>query len=425
MSNLNGVIKAPVNISDVRGILGTNSGQVYDLCISDKIKMWAKHKPVSYPKVGVLTDSEFESIDYGLEPTVSPQSNPRYIEDAYWKYSPPTGGINSPYRLHDFDGYDHKALYPPIWGKETTFYPAFGGSVGLSVNPYAVQGDVNADNIKYSDLNSPRGSVSPTGLSNWYMCALYKDSAGYYHVKTSSESLAVAPMVNLTSDDVSSLGLSTVNYFLALSKNKHDTAIIFSQDADNEYLPALCSNPSEVQGKILVKTGTGITGGITGVASGRADSPAWLPNYERVIGPLPSPNPDGSYDSTVGFLAMSAIRSWTATLKITLKNGTDYARTMPRYNLSVQCFGNFNGVNSSAITVADGDLLDTSLASLSEITIPANGSIEFVVKLPSGFFIINSSGQQITPATGQKINPRIVLMYNGSSIASVYLRLSN
>lgn len=95
------VIVAPVSIDDVRRVLGDSSRDVGTLCKSNRVNMWSKKKPIRHNKIGVLTDAEFKAAAYGLY--FDPQASYR-IE---WTYQFPTGGISSPCRLSDFDGYNH------------------------------------------------------------------------------------------------------------------------------------------------------------------------------------------------------------------------------------------------------------------------------------------------------------------------------
>lgn len=108
--SVNKVINAPVSIYDVQRCLAKSANDVGNLCVADNINKWSKFKPVSYPAFGVITDTILKSINYGLDI----QSFSNYL-DAYNNgifYNPPTGGASSPYRLHDFDKYNHIAIAP-------------------------------------------------------------------------------------------------------------------------------------------------------------------------------------------------------------------------------------------------------------------------------------------------------------------------
>lgn len=51
MSHTNGIINAPVSISDVQQVLGVSSGDLGTLCQSNKINKFSKMKPVAFPYI--------------------------------------------------------------------------------------------------------------------------------------------------------------------------------------------------------------------------------------------------------------------------------------------------------------------------------------------------------------------------------------
>lgn len=127
-------IQRPVSVADVRQVLGASSNDVGTLCVNTNINKWARHKPINFPSVGVLSEADFkgstgdiaQGIFYGLKATTF--SDWGGIHDAGYDYvGRPKGGASSPYRLTDFDGYDHYAR-PNLWGDvaggETLYYNA-------------------------------------------------------------------------------------------------------------------------------------------------------------------------------------------------------------------------------------------------------------------------------------------------------------
>ena len=107
-----GLITPPVSINDVQRALGIGGGgDVGTLIRNGNVNMWAKYKPVPYRKFSVMTDADFADAEYGL-------SIPLYSKlydmctavvngTAGWSYNKPAGGLNTPYRFHDFANYDH------------------------------------------------------------------------------------------------------------------------------------------------------------------------------------------------------------------------------------------------------------------------------------------------------------------------------
>lgn len=125
-----GKVGAPVRTQDVATALGVSETRVGKLCTNyDKIKKWAKFKPVKHTKLTALTVDDRRSVHYGItniplynyqapmamrmagrgDSTFDPVNG--YASE-YWKYETP--GVNDPKRLGDFDQYNHTIATPPI-----------------------------------------------------------------------------------------------------------------------------------------------------------------------------------------------------------------------------------------------------------------------------------------------------------------------
>lgn len=113
MSFNNGNISAPVSIRDLQVCFFNSSTDLGTLCLASNINKWARYKPVRYNKVGVITEAERRSVNYGLY--IKPQANDQIylagiVRDClyspssnYWVYQAPRGANwNEPYRLSDF-----------------------------------------------------------------------------------------------------------------------------------------------------------------------------------------------------------------------------------------------------------------------------------------------------------------------------------
>lgn len=119
MSNSGGKITAPVSIEDVRTVLGVSSYDLGTLCKNSngKINKWSKYKPVRQPFVVAPNSNWYKANDgfCGLKVgwSTAGDSSLTNLVNAYkqgtWDYLPPTGGDSQPFRLLDFEGYDHNA----------------------------------------------------------------------------------------------------------------------------------------------------------------------------------------------------------------------------------------------------------------------------------------------------------------------------
>jgi hypothetical protein len=122
--NSGGIITAPVSVSDCQQVLKMTYSDVGRICGNEhgKTNKWAKWKPVRLAKLFCQdydnTKGDYDSIWWkgsdrkcGLD--INTVNTFQALINAYnngvWKYIPPNGGTNAPYRLGDFIGYSHAA----------------------------------------------------------------------------------------------------------------------------------------------------------------------------------------------------------------------------------------------------------------------------------------------------------------------------
>lgn len=121
MGHSNGKITAPVGIdADIAPVLGVGSYDLGYLCSNahGKINPWARYKPVRYES---LAPGENEKWWQGWDGNcgIMPKRISSYQDSVNWangsmngwEYTPPTGG-KFPFRLTDFNGYNHRASAP-------------------------------------------------------------------------------------------------------------------------------------------------------------------------------------------------------------------------------------------------------------------------------------------------------------------------
>lgn len=117
MANSNGVISAPVSIDDVRSVLGQSSYDLGTLCKASTINGWSKKKPVKFNAMNHDNPNWYKAQDgfcgFTVGWSTSTDSSLTNLINAYrngtWIYNKPTGGSSQPFRLLDFNGYNHKA----------------------------------------------------------------------------------------------------------------------------------------------------------------------------------------------------------------------------------------------------------------------------------------------------------------------------
>ena len=147
MSNSGGVISAPVDVKrDIAGVLGVQSGDVGELCQSAAINPWSKYKPFRHSSVKGGS-SDRASKNYGNDiAAVTLLGMQAAARD--WAYNKPRGGAYSePFRVLDFDGYDHNAVGP-------TFVFSFPAIKNNAASSITYGGFVDGNSLSIADLQS-------------------------------------------------------------------------------------------------------------------------------------------------------------------------------------------------------------------------------------------------------------------------------
>ena len=138
---------AASEIASLVGVGRRSDGKLYlaDICQAENINRWAKNKPFRYAALN-FTSAEArnnarrsvnQSIDFSTA-KVGTKFNANALKEKYestdihngWEYLKPEGGVASPNRLRDLDGYRHDSIpfianfsIPAIWSKETSEIP--------------------------------------------------------------------------------------------------------------------------------------------------------------------------------------------------------------------------------------------------------------------------------------------------------------
>ena len=145
------IISAPVSFYDVQRCLAKSSPNLNELCKASNINKWSKYKPVKFSTFSAITLEQLKSINFGLNINIyNTLANIVAAIEAgiNWNYIPPTGGIESQYRLHDFNNYCHAAQNPIVIDVPNIVFNHKPGSVA-QVSMFLDETDYN---IKLSEI---------------------------------------------------------------------------------------------------------------------------------------------------------------------------------------------------------------------------------------------------------------------------------
>lgn len=227
----NGKVTAPINIEDAYDALGIAPSGMYDVaevCTSSKINKWAKFKPIKHSALGDI-EAYRKGLGYGI--VMLTNINPSNIASAYasqqtterlngWVYDKPTGGSSSPYRLPDFDGYNHNAAV--IVTQYAMTNEEVGNAAGYSVSVSMFFKEVADGQLTIADL-----------AEGWYLgLMLYQSSTSYYYVTSNNP---------ITQANISEMG-----FYATLSTQNMPAG-------EYTMFPVLCSSPCVWDGNVLTE----------------------------------------------------------------------------------------------------------------------------------------------------------------------------
>lgn len=178
MPIVSGKVKAPISTGDVARALGVNSLDVGTLCSSPKINMWAKYKPVVYPSVKDNGNWAGIKGDYGI--TTPMRSSIEEAKDSYngsdngYIYTRPSGGESSPYRITDFEGYNHSVKCPV---SDVSFMSNMENNKRLIFTCLSAMDNPLADYVQLFQ-------IKPLDIT-YFGIALFKEDGTIYMFKTS------------------------------------------------------------------------------------------------------------------------------------------------------------------------------------------------------------------------------------------------
>lgn len=201
MGYSNGKITAPVSVYDVQRALGVSENDIKTLCLSNRVNMWSKIKPVEpaqstpvvtplvLPTTGVPDSKTFRTLDgdwgcmvvddQGNRRTglidiseTGEQGNDTYLivkavgEKFTWQHRKPV----SVGRLTDYAGYDHQAVPPLYTNNPTNIIKVYGQTNPISVYIPFFLSEAQSS-LRLADFdNYPVGGIT---IGDMYLCAAY------------------------------------------------------------------------------------------------------------------------------------------------------------------------------------------------------------------------------------------------------------
>lgn len=165
MALQNDIIIAPISIYDVQRCFGRTYSDIGSLIIYSGIKKWAKYKPVRLALIDTTgqlnADNTWKNdatwwkatngncgITFGVSATVAQVKSAIDDQLTIWAYQRPQGGTTNPFRLIDFNHYNHN-VPPPIYGVASTECIV---SPGQQFTVTCLKSLAGGDNLVLSDI---------------------------------------------------------------------------------------------------------------------------------------------------------------------------------------------------------------------------------------------------------------------------------
>lgn len=205
-----GVISGSVaQLADVKAVLGESVNTLSGLCKSSKINKWAKYKPVVYASNAPDRSGTawWHGTNRNCSLTINTYAKASALASGYtanYGYVKPSGGTASPYRLLDFQGYNHKAPTLGMFycggmtdsqGRYIYYTSDYPMSV-INFSFYEVASAINIMDLLYKN----GGGLFISSDTNLYCGVLIKQGSSNYAVKVNPNALGV----NMTASDLGS-----------------------------------------------------------------------------------------------------------------------------------------------------------------------------------------------------------------------------
>lgn len=172
-----------MNITDVRDVLGASVTLVGALCDHANVNKFSKYKPVEFNTRIGLTESDFSSVNFGLD--IEEMTDVKNSQGKLWKYNRPSAYAR---RIGDFKNYYHSApialLQIQGTSKSINRFDGSGKSIAFSILPAPSGAELLCLNVSNLTPNGGDGVL----LNNYYLAAaIYQGSTlkgTYYSFST-------------------------------------------------------------------------------------------------------------------------------------------------------------------------------------------------------------------------------------------------
>ena len=164
-----------LSVAMVKAELGAATNDVGRLCIHPNINKWSKYKPVRFATNNEVTDAQRKSVAFGLQHS-NDITDIQSLKSQSFNYLKTRGGVNEPFRISDFAGYNKDATSPMKSHPIVTFYPDYQNLLDIKIN-IDTDADIQVKDMGYYD--------------SWYYAVLFFKNDVFLGYKTDETTIGL------------------------------------------------------------------------------------------------------------------------------------------------------------------------------------------------------------------------------------------
>lgn len=423
MSYSNGVISAPVSVTDVKSVLGVTSNDVGTLCKSDRINKWAKYKPFINASLTFADDAARDNAQrlahYGLAaPDATGGANIDNVMSKSWVYSERT----APFRLGDYIHYNHNAKCP------ITLNNAEYNLFHHPTVTFVTRNIIGNYNLAFGDV------FDTNTYDNVHLCLLLRGyNASNIYIRKLIISYYKNPSTGAETGTrwsyLDTFGTDIINSFKGdievtlLATNQplasaSDVNKLVDVSGSYSFYPVPYNALSDVQCTIKQNNVFGFTTSLNGLQNYGSRTSSWTsadrynPWAQQQSGTLKQ---YWRLRNSAGSICYSTI------MRFAMTNNTDSAITLYRDKFSASLERTFSSTSATAKSNLSA-MLNDSGQSVSEITIGAHQTVNVGFELADGIY----RGTQSSPSN-QTLSITVYFYYatSGNAVFSQPLNVQN